>query len=630
LWSFYRGKDADLCLREWLAYAEGLPSLPEVSGSYCVDRLLAVLRRERWAVVLDGAEVVQFEDGPWSGRFLHPDLGRLLEELASAPMPGGVALTTRFELPTLQRRPAFRQVTLDQLDPQSARELLRSLGAQGAERDLDALADRAGRHAKAVELLGTYLARFRQGDTCAWLQESKATGEAAQSDVESSVAGVLALFPDALPQEEQDVLALATAFREPPTEALLLDYLASPAVQNLLHGPWGRTYAPLGPRGRDWLLACVQELVSLRLLERVGPGTVPVIDAHPLVRRGFEHVAGPAGRRHSALARAGFLRGRPDRRRPDTLEQAREAIELFHAHCDAGLWNEADSALLALESPKHRFLAPTVERDLLLCFFPGGDWRKAPLWSGFGRWRSLAICLEMLGQYTDALEVYRPADSALRGDALLALGRLEPLLSTPQMAAPWQTLWQSYRCHALCLVGRVEEAVRLARSLVPVDVYEWAHVFECLLRAEALDLLDLRSVLYRPAGGEHRWAELARRRMRADYLRRVHNNPDEAGAEYRQLLEAYDRAGLPLERVLVRLGYGWWLLGWGRLDEAEAVCAVAGDVTRQVGLAGLAADAWALALAISQRQGDEEKRAAALSERERWQQRTGILGPVRP
>src|ERR1700722_2159458 len=127
LWSFYRGKDADLCLREWLAYAEGLPALPEVSGSWCVDRLLAVLRRERWAVVLDGAEVVQYEDGPWRGRFLHPDLGRLLEELASAPTPGVVAITTRFDLPTLQYRPAFRRVSLDRLDPDSGRKLLASL-----------------------------------------------------------------------------------------------------------------------------------------------------------------------------------------------------------------------------------------------------------------------------------------------------------------------------------------------------------------------------------------------------------------------------------------------------------------------------------------------------------------------
>src|SRR5437763_13066770 len=38
-WSFYRGKDSDLCLRQLLAYAEGLSEPPEVSASYCVDKL---------------------------------------------------------------------------------------------------------------------------------------------------------------------------------------------------------------------------------------------------------------------------------------------------------------------------------------------------------------------------------------------------------------------------------------------------------------------------------------------------------------------------------------------------------------------------------------------------------------
>jgi hypothetical protein len=625
LWSFYRGKDTDSCLREWLAYAEGLPSLPEVSASWCVERLLSILRRERWSVVLDGAEVVQYEDGPWRGRFIHPDLARLLEDLASASMPGVVALTTRFELPTLQRRPTFRQISLDGLDPASARALLASLGVSGGEQELDALAEAASRHAKAVELLGTYLVRFAAirpiGPIRPILEPPP--------DEETSVARVLGLFQRDLPQDEQDVLALATSFREPPTEALLLDYLASPTVETLLRQTWKRSYRPFLQREPAWLTECVQELVALRLLERVGPGMEKVIDAHPLVRRGFEHVAG-AGQRENALARAGFLRGRPDRRRPDTLEQAREAIELFHAHCDAGLWNEADGTLLALENPKHRFLAPAVERDLLLRFFPGGDWRRPPLWPGFGRWRSLAICLEMLGFYEAALEVYRPADAPLRGDALIALGKLGPLLDVTQVPAPWQTLWQCYRCHALCLAGRVAEAVSLARSLVPVDVYEWVHVFECLLRADALATIDLRSVLFRPVGGDHRWAELSRRRMRVDYLRRTASNSDELGAEYAALVNAYDWAGLPWERALSRLGYATWLLQQDRPAEADAVHAVTQELVSQTGMLGLAVDAWALAERIAARLGQSEKAAAARESKQRWAETKGIRGPARP
>ena len=58
----------------------------------------------------------------------------------------------------------------------------------------------------------------------------------------------------------------------------------------------------------------------------------------------------------------------------------------------------------------------------------------------------------------------------------------------------------------------------LARSLVPVDVYEWVHVFECLLRAGRLDVFDIKSVLFRPPhAAETRWAGGATA-MQADYL----------------------------------------------------------------------------------------------------------------
>lgn len=628
-WSFYRGKNVDQCLRELLAYAERLPALPEVSSSWCVDRLLPVLRRERWAVVLDGAEVVQYEDGPWRGRFVHPDLARLLEEVASAPMPGAVILTTRFEVPTLTRRPYGRIVTLTQLDAASARGLLAGLGVVGTTAQLDAAAQAAGCHAKAVELLGTLLVGFHRGDAGA-LDAVFGDIPAGENDEEACVARVLTAYQQALPVPQQDLLALATAFREPPEEALLQRYLASPAVDHLLHGTWGRTYPPFAAAPAGWLAARLEELVRLRLLERVAGGDGrPVLDAHPLVRRAFEHVTGSTGRRQSALARAGFLRGRPDRRRPATLEEAREEIELFHAHCEAGLWTEADGVLVALENPKHRFLAPALERDLLLRFFPGGDWRRSPLWSGFGRWRSLAICLEMLGRFDEALEVYRPADQALRGDALLALGRVEPLLTTTQVAAPWQTLWQAYRAHALALAGRTDAALAVVRAIVPVDIYEWVHVFECLLRTGGLGTIDLRSVLAR-AEGEHRWADLARRRMRADHGRVLGSPGVDWHAEYAALLDAYDRAGLPYERVLTRLSATAFLLVTDRLDEAARRSAESRTLVEAHDLGGLRADVLEQAADLAARRGttteSDELRHTAAAQRAK----TGLTGPRRP
>ncbi len=632
LWSFYRGKDSDLCLRELFAYAERLATAPEVSASFCVDRLVPRLRRERWALVLDGTEVVQHESGSWQGRFVHPELGRLLEELASEPMPGVVAVTSRFSLPTLTTRRHARILSLATLDRGSAIALLESLGVNGTAADLEGAAQACGLHAKAVELLGTWLREFHGGAATQFRTLPDPTLEGG-TDEERHVARILAAFQDSLTQEQKDILALATAFRQPPTEARLLDYLGSDSVRHLLHDTRQRTYVPWARRSRGWIAAQVQALVDLRLLERVGRALTAagdkVIDAHPLVRRGFENALG-AGH-HGAQTRAGFLRGRPDRRPPATLEDAREEVELFYAFCDAGLWNEADSTFVALDNPKHRFLAPAFERDLLLRFFPNGDWRRPPLWPGFGRWRSLAICHEMLGQFEDALALYRPEDAALRGDALVARGRLEPLLAQPQAAAPWQTLWQAYRAHALCLAGRTEEALALASSAVPVDVYEWVHLFECWLRLKKLAAVDLDSLLFRPAlSQEHIWSALARRRMRADYLRATGAAAAiDLDAEYRDLLEQYDRAGLPIERMLTRLGYGSWLVAVGRLEEAETAARGTAELAERFGVVLYEIDAWEL---LAQAAARRQARADAEDWTRRAQERrlqVGYRGPGR-
>jgi hypothetical protein len=527
---------------------------------------------------------------------VHPELGRLLDELASGPLPGVVVITSRFPLPTLAQRHHARVLSLSTLDLGSAVGLLGSLGVQGSEAELGEAALSCGLHAKAVELLGTYLVRFAGGKAVAQRRLPVIQDEQA-SDEERHVARVLGAYDAALPAETRDILALVTSFRQPATQQRAVEYLLSEPLRHLLHDTWGRSYAPFQQGGSGWLAEQIEALVKLRLLERVGLTLADnddlehaVLDTHPLVRRGFEGVLGTSG--HSARARAGFLRGRPDRRPPQSLDEAREEVELFHAYADAGLWNEADSIYVALDNPKHRFLAPAFERDLLLRFFPDGDWHQAPLWSGFGRYRSLAICFELLGEYEPALGTYRGPDAPLQGDALIALGRLQPFVDMLLAPQPWQTLWQAYRAHGLCLLGRTDEALRLAQSCVAIDVYEWVHVFECLLRLGRLDAVDLRSMLYRPPWSqEHRWSILARQRMRADYLRIRGEHPANLGHDYRALLDAYDRGGLPFERALTRLSYARWLQARGDADEAHAVATAALTVCRRHGLAVLEIDA---------------------------------------
>src|SRR5262249_32423494 len=160
-----------------------------------------------------------------------------------------------------------------------------------------------GFHAKAVELLGTYLARYHQGDARQLARLPEVPRAEGASDEEHRVSRVLAAYQTTLAAEAKDVLALATAFRDPPSEARLREYLLSAGVQGLLHQTWGRAYAAFPGRDSGWIASQLQELINLRLLERVGRGgqdIAPVIDAHPLVRRAFEHVLGAAGRKEGA------------------------------------------------------------------------------------------------------------------------------------------------------------------------------------------------------------------------------------------------------------------------------------------------------------------------------------------
>ena len=69
------------------------------------------------------------------------------------------------------------------------------------------------------------------------------------------------------------------------------------------------------PRGHS--SETVARLREARLLAPVDPSDPETLDAHPLVRRGFENVLGTSS--SGAAARAGFLRGRPDRKTPVNL-----------------------------------------------------------------------------------------------------------------------------------------------------------------------------------------------------------------------------------------------------------------------------------------------------------------------
>jgi hypothetical protein len=146
-----------------------------------------------------------------------------------------------------------------------------------------------------------------------------------------------------------------------------------------------------------------------------------------------------------------------------------------------------------------------------------------------------------------------------------------------------------------------------------------------------LSAIDLRSLLYQPPyAAEHRWSELARERMRLDYLRL--QNPEEGTlpAAYPALLESYDRSGLPYERVLCRLSYARWLMSRDERGRLHAVLNFALDLAERHQMQMLAADVLEAQAEAALADGDRTTADTCLARMVRIRLQTGYFGPARP
>src|SRR5205085_1293482 len=118
--------------------------------------------------------------------------------------------------------------------------------------------------------------------------------------------------------------------------------------------------------------------------------------------------------------------------------------------------------------------------------------------------------------------------------------------------------------------------------------------------------------------------QMARQRLRLDFLRRTQPAHD-LGREFQQVLEEYDRGGLPFERTLTRLSYGRWLLAQDQKPQASQMATTALELARRHAMPVLAADALEL-LADSAALTSHDARAEA----RRLRESAGYLGPGRP
>ncbi|HEX7843414.1 MAG TPA: FAD-dependent oxidoreductase [Kofleriaceae bacterium] len=277
VWSFYDMPSSGDFLREACRYFAGDPG-QDVGGRLWA--LTTALRGgESHLLVLDGLERVQSDSttGRVRGTLEDAPLRQLMQALAAGLGRARGLVTSRFPLADLEswKGAGLTEVRLDDLDPSSARTLLRAWGVRGNDATLDTLAERVGGHALSVSVLGSYITNFHDGDPAA--ADRLDLSELGGLDPKTNkLMRLLTAYATALPDAERQVMARLALFPRGIEVDVLADLVRQGTVAGVLRG-WDQAR----------LAGALAALVSRGLAFAYRIGNAQVFTAHPFVRDSF-------------------------------------------------------------------------------------------------------------------------------------------------------------------------------------------------------------------------------------------------------------------------------------------------------------------------------------------------------
>ncbi len=283
-WSFYnQGTDAtgtsgdpfvEAALKEFGYRGEPLTS-PWEKGR----ELARLVRAERTLLVLDGLEPLQHPPGIQTGRLKDPALQALVRELA-AKNPGLCVISTRLPVADVAGRGGAVAVDLERLPAAAGAALLRQLGVEGSQAELEEASRELDGHGLTLTLLGTYLRDICDGDVRRRGEVSLLDEEIEQGDrarrVMAAYAAWLGQRGGEGPSPELQVLRLVGLFDRPAEAAAVAALRASPAIPGLTEG-----------LGTGEKIRWRRALARLRQARLLAAGAGADLDAHPLVREYF-------------------------------------------------------------------------------------------------------------------------------------------------------------------------------------------------------------------------------------------------------------------------------------------------------------------------------------------------------
>jgi tetratricopeptide (TPR) repeat protein len=243
------------------------------------ERLADLIAHRRTLLILDGLEPLQYPPGSQEGRLRDPSIQALLRELA-AFNSGLCVIATRLPVADIadHERTSAPRRDLEHLSSDAGAKLLRALGVNGTDNELQRTSDEFGGHCLALTLLGSYLTDAYGGDVrCRKEVSERLTHDVRQGAHARKVMESYQSWLDEGP--ELSVLRTLGLFDRPADAKVLESLMKPPAIPGLTE-----PLLDLSPTEWRTILA---RLRRARLLAGEDPHNPGHVDAHPLVREYF-------------------------------------------------------------------------------------------------------------------------------------------------------------------------------------------------------------------------------------------------------------------------------------------------------------------------------------------------------
>ena len=402
-WGFYERRNVDEFFDAALNYMSGgkidVKKIP--SANMKAQVIAAMLGAGRYLFVLDGLEVLQYQDGDMYGAIRSPDLKAFLEFFASPDHNSFCIVTTRVPLMDLEEFITFQHRDVERLLPEDGRDLLRKLGVQGADDELDRVVADWDGHALTLSLLGSYLKDHHAGDVGQIRNIPRPNADEPRYE---RIHRVLRRYDEHLQEAEKAFLMLFSAFRRPVDKDAFRIFRAKSEKQS------SALNDPIATLNDSQFEAMVQRLVDYRILRQLPRSNQ--YTTHPLIRDHYFTLL-TMGRRGQAEEAHKQIKdyyldkaqGMPDK---PSLDDLTPLIEVVHHACECGAYDEAYTIRderIHRRSERyiiHKLGAWETQLEIMREFFLGGDTSQEPLVSSpeAKAWilNSVGLCLDVTGR----------------------------------------------------------------------------------------------------------------------------------------------------------------------------------------------------------------------------------------